>query len=71
MVMCLNSCLTAPLIRFESEGIILLYHVKKSGKRVRALEVLKMRGTKIPEETFPMKITRRGITIDPHKAITF
>lgn len=58
-------------LEFESDGIILLYHVKKRGKRVRALEVLKMRGTKIPEETFPMKITRRGITIDPHKAITF
>jgi len=58
-------------LEFESDGIILVYHVKKKRKRVRALEVLKMRGTKIPEETFPMKITNRGISINPHKAVIF
>ena len=58
-------------LEFEVDGIILLYHVKIKGKRVRALEVLKMRGTKIPEDTMPFYIDERGVSIDAKKLVIF
>ncbi len=54
---------------FEVDSIIILYHTKKKGVRFRGLEVLKMRSTKIPEKTFPMGITNKGIEIDTKRAI--
>jgi len=54
-------------MEFEVDGIILIYHVKKKGVRRRALEILKMRGTKIPEKTISLEITSKGIKIDPKK----
>jgi len=56
---------------FEVDGIILLYHVKRGGVRTRALEVLKLRGTKIPEKTFSLDITKNGMEIDPNKIVDF
>ena len=58
-------------MEFEVDGIILLYHVKKKGKRRRAMEVLKMRGTDIPEKTFFMDITENGIKVNPNKIVKF
>ncbi len=56
---------------FEVDGIILLYHVKLKGIRRRALEVLKMRGTKIPEKTLAIDITDKGIKLNPKKVEAF
>jgi len=58
-------------LEFEVDGIIILYHVKKKGIRKRALEILKMRGTKIPEKTFALDITNKGIQIDTKKIEDF
>lgn len=58
-------------LEFEVDGIILLYHFKKRGIRRRALEILKMRGTKIPEKTFALEISSRGIIINPRKVEVF
>jgi len=58
-------------LEFEVDGIILLYHVKKKGQRTRALEILKMRGTKIPEKTMPMEISPKGIRINPKGVVMF
>jgi len=58
-------------LEFEVDGIILLYHVKQKGIRRRAIEILKMRGTKIPEKTFALEITNKGIVIDPKKIEPF
>ncbi len=58
-------------MEFEVDGIIILYHVKKKGIRKRALEILKMRGTKIPEKTISLEITEKGIRIDPSKVEVF
>ena len=58
-------------LEFEVDGIIILYHVKKMGVRVRALEILKMRGTKIPEKTIALNFTNKGIQIDPTKIVIF
>ncbi|MBW2971184.1 hypothetical protein KY320_03420, partial [Candidatus Woesearchaeota archaeon] len=50
-------------LEFEVDGIILLYHVKQKGHRVRALEILKMRGTQHSENTLEIDITDHGIKI--------
>ncbi len=54
-------------LEFEVDGIILVYHVRKKGTRIRAIEILKMRGTKIPEKTFQLEITNKGIKINTQK----
>jgi circadian clock protein KaiC len=58
-------------LEFEADSIIILYHLKIGGERKRAIEILKMRGTKIPEKTFALKITNKGIEIDTKQIITF
>jgi len=50
-------------LEFEVDSILILYHMKKKGERVRALEILKMRGTKIPSKTFGLRIGDKGISI--------
>lgn len=58
-------------MEFEADSIIILYHVKKKGIRKRGLEVLKMRGTKIPEKTVSFDITNKGIKVNPDKIEDF
>lgn len=58
-------------MEFEADGILILYHFKKKGIRKRALEILKMRGTKIPEKTIAMDITDKGIVVNPKKIEDF
>lgn len=50
-------------LEFEVDSIIILYHEKKKGVRKRALEILKMRGTKIPNETYGLKIDKNGLAV--------
>jgi len=59
-------------LEFEVDGIIKLYHIKKRGIRERAFEILKMRGTKIPEKTMELAISNKeGIKINPKKLVIF
>lgn len=58
-------------LEFEVDGIILLYHVKKEGIRRRAIEILKMRGTKIPEKTMAFDIMNKGIKVNPGHIVKF
>jgi len=58
-------------LEFEVDSIILLYHVKEKGIRKRAIEVLKMRGTKHIEKTLKMEITGTGVTIYPNRIVIF
>ena len=58
-------------LEFEVDSIIILYHRKIKGIRKRAIEILKMRGTKIPEKTFELIINNRGISINTRKTISF
>lgn len=57
-------------LEFEADSIIILYNFKKNGKRERALEVLKMRGTNHTDKTLHLEITKQGLKVNPHK-ITF
>jgi|TARA_B100001964_G_C14210044_1_gene590045 KaiC/GvpD/RAD55 family RecA-like ATPase len=58
-------------LEFEADGIIILYHIKKKGIRCRAIEVLKMRSTRIPEKTVSMQITDKGLDISPDSICIF
>ena len=66
-----NSNTVSAALEFEADSIILMYHFKIKGIRKRAIEILKMRGTKIPEKTFDLNITEKGIKIDPKKVEAF
>ncbi|VVB98946.1 Circadian clock protein kinase KaiC [uncultured archaeon] len=48
---------------FLADGIIYLYHLRKESARVRAVEVLKMRDTRIVEKLCPIEITDDGIAV--------
>lgn len=58
-------------LEFEVDSIILLYYVKVRGKRVRAIEILKMRGTKHLSKTFGFDIENGGIIVHPDRGIDF
>ena len=66
-----NSGILSSSLEFEADGIIILYHIKKKGIRCRAIEVLKMRSTKIPEKTVTMQITDTGLDISPDSICIF
>ncbi|MDE1726745.1 MAG: recombinase RecA [Thaumarchaeota archaeon] len=44
-------------------GIVLLHHVRKEDTMERAIQVIKMRGTKHSEQIFPIKLTESGLQI--------
>ncbi len=56
-------------LEFEVDSVVLLYHPKIFGSRIRALEVLKMRRTKHKEKTVAMEITPKGIKVCPSRII--
>ncbi|MFH1641407.1 MAG: ATPase domain-containing protein [Nanoarchaeota archaeon] len=58
-------------LEFEVDGIILIYHVKRKGIRKRAIEVLKMRGTRTPEKTYPLEIDSNGLKINTSRVEVF
>ncbi len=58
-------------LEFEVDGIIILYHIKHKGIRKRAIEILKMRGTKIPDKTYAFDITSAGIKVNPNEIVEF
>ena len=57
-------------LQFEVDSIILLYHFKRKGLRNRAIEILKMRGTKTSEKTVSLDITsKKGVGVNPEKLV--
>ncbi len=51
------------LEEFVVDGVIMLYNMPKKNQRIRALEVLKMRGTDHSQGMFPFQITKEGIVV--------
>ncbi|MBU2638017.1 MAG: hypothetical protein KJ955_03525 [Nanoarchaeota archaeon] len=58
-----NSTEVSSALEFEVDSIILLYHDKKNGVRIRGLEILKMRGTKTPNVTYSINLDKNGISV--------
>lgn len=50
-----------------ADGFIHVGYEKKGGRRLRTLEVVKLRGTEHDNRTFPMKITSHGMVVLPGK----
>ncbi len=55
---------------FQVDGVILLHHYMVKNSRERAIEVVKMRGTNIPNKVMKMDIDKKGITISPSKVVS-
>ncbi|MBU2634324.1 MAG: hypothetical protein KJ674_03695 [Nanoarchaeota archaeon] len=58
-------------LEFEVDSIVLMYHIKERGIRKRAIEILKMRGTKHMEKTLKMDINNKGVNVYPNKIVIF
>ena len=56
-------------LEFEVDSVILLYHMKAKGERLRALEILKMRRTQHSQKTYEITINANGIKINKNKII--
>ncbi len=56
-------------LQFEVDSIILLYHFKRKGARERAIEILKMRGTKTPEKTLRLLWTEKGLSVNANDVV--
>jgi len=52
-----------PIAQFVADGVLALYKLEKREKRVRALEILKMRGTPHSTDLVPIEITPNGIKV--------
>jgi KaiC/GvpD/RAD55 family RecA-like ATPase len=51
------------LEQFVADGVIVLYNLEKGERRVRALEIIKMRGTDHSRDLVPFKFTSSGIEV--------
>ncbi len=54
---------------FLASGVIILNYIKMGNKRIRALEILKMRGTNHYEGIYPFKVTEKGIAVFPEERV--
>lgn len=54
---------------FIASGVIVLHYLREGGKRMRAIEILKMRGTNHDESLHPYKITEKGIIVFPEEIV--
>lgn len=54
---------------FVADGVVVLYNIGKEGSRVRAIEVLKMRGTNHFKGLVPFEITDNGIVVHPQEKV--
>jgi len=54
---------------FTADGVILLQLIPSGSKATRALQILKMRGTRHDDEFHPYQITDKGIVVSPKERI--
>lgn len=54
---------------FLADGIIVLYYIKSGSVRERAIEVLKLRGSKHKERIAAMKISNKGVVVYPDQLV--
>lgn len=55
--------LSQPISQYVADGVIVLYKLEKKEKRVRALEILKMRGTSHSTDLVPIAFAPNGIKV--------
>lgn len=54
---------------FLADGVIVFYNVKRKNSRVRAVEILKMRGAKHEKKIVPFEITNAGMIVYPTEPV--
>ena len=54
---------------FLLQGVIVIYNTKKGSKRVRGLEILKMRGRKHSDKICLMEMSDKGIVVYPEESL--
>ncbi len=57
------------LEEFIADGAIALYNLPRKNERVRALEIIKMRGTSHSQTIYPFQITGEGIRVIPEEVL--
>jgi len=57
------------VVEFAVDGVVVLYNVRKGNVREKALEVLKMRGTKHLTNIVPIVLDRSGVEVFPHEQV--
>ena len=60
---------SAGVEEFLSDGVIVIYNIRRQNIREKAIEVLKMRGEKHQNKIVSMEITDNGIAVYPEKEI--
>jgi len=66
-----NNMFVSASLEFEVDSIVILYNTKKNGERIRAMEILKMRGTKHTTRTFKFEITDNGFKLHLKNKVNF
>jgi KaiC/GvpD/RAD55 family RecA-like ATPase len=56
-------------VEFLSDAVLLLYYARQQDMKVRALEILKMRGTKHSDKICPFKFGDNGIVVFPKDSV--
>jgi KaiC/GvpD/RAD55 family RecA-like ATPase len=54
---------------FIADGVVVIYNIGKQDSRIRALEVLKMRGTDHRRGIVPFEITKKGMFVHPQEKV--
>lgn len=54
---------------FLADGVIVLYNFKMMDERIRAIEILKLRGAKHERKIVPFQITSQGLVLYPQERI--
>jgi len=57
------------LEEFVVDGVFILYNFERENRRLRGLEILKMRGTKHRQNIVPLSITNKGIVVYPEEKL--
>ena len=56
-------------VEFLSDAVLLLYYARQQDMKVRALEILKMRGTRHSDKICPFKFGEKGIVVFPKDSV--
>lgn len=54
---------------FLADGVFVLYNFKIQDARMRAIEILKLRGTRHETKIVPMRITKEGLVVHPGERV--
>lgn len=54
---------------FLADGVVVLYYIKIGDRRVRALEIIKLRGLEHEKRIIPFRITNTGLIVFPEERV--